>query len=155
MLYLGSILGLYFPWDFCLSPGMSALTSYPPRFIPPFIATLVAIAAVISVFYCFEKRYIWTTASAYAPKPYGLCNDCQTVFLSRAQKRIWHGVWAFVLLLYTPLVHTCLSLLHCPSMPPVQGGEPTPVSTHTQKSFNSDSIRRSVFCLSTAISVGF
>jgi hypothetical protein len=99
MLFLGSVLGLYFPWDFCLSPGMSALASFPPRFIPPFIATVVAVAAVISVFYCFEKR---------------------------AQKRIWHGVWAFILLLYAPLVHTCLSLLHCPSIPPAQGGEVKP-----------------------------
>ena len=56
MLYLGSALGLYFPWDFCLAPGTSALASFPPRFVPPVIATLVAIAAVVSVFYCFEKR---------------------------------------------------------------------------------------------------
>ena len=56
MLYLGSALGLYFPWDFCLAPGTSALESFPLRFVPPIIATLVAIAAIVSVFYCFEKR---------------------------------------------------------------------------------------------------
>ena len=57
MLYLGSALGLYFPWDFCLSPGTSALASFPARFVPPSVALLVTIAAVISVFYCFEKRF--------------------------------------------------------------------------------------------------
>ena len=48
----------------------------------------------------------------------------------RAQKRIWHGLWVFILLMYAPLVHTCLSLLHCPSIPPTQGGDAKPVS-HT------------------------
>ena len=56
MLYLGSGLGLYFPWDFCLSPEMTALESFPPRFVPASIATVVGVAAIISVFYCFEKR---------------------------------------------------------------------------------------------------
>ena len=56
MLYLGSALGLYFPWDVCLASGTTALASFPPRFVPPVIALLVTVAAVITVFYCFEKR---------------------------------------------------------------------------------------------------
>lgn len=62
MLYLGSALGLYFPWDICLSPGTTALASFPPRFVPPIIASLVTVAAVISVFYCFKKRFGFSTA---------------------------------------------------------------------------------------------
>ena len=49
----------------------------------------------------------------------GEVHDC---FISipipyRARKRIWHGIWALVLLMYAPLVHTCISLLHCPAVP--------------------------------------
>ena len=58
MLYLGSALGLYFPWDFCLFPGMSALVSFAPRLIPLSVATSVSIAALLAIFRCFKKSYM-------------------------------------------------------------------------------------------------
>ena len=51
MLYVSSTTGLYFPWDFCLYPGMTALVSFSPRFIPAIIATIVATVAVIGAYY--------------------------------------------------------------------------------------------------------
>ena len=56
-------------------------------------------------------------------------------FYSRAQKRIWHGLWAFILLMYAPLVYTCLSLFHCPTLPPTQGGDTELVSYTIQFMF--------------------
>ncbi len=38
-------------------------------------------------------------------------------FTHKARKRIWHGVWTLVLLLYAPLAYTCSALIHCPSIP--------------------------------------
>ncbi len=51
MLYASSATGLYFPWDFCLYPGMTALVSFSPRFIPAVIATVMGTVAVIGAYY--------------------------------------------------------------------------------------------------------
>ena len=75
-------MGLYFPWDFCLFPGtvystvvlylplslycynifhtfiyivgMSSLNSFALRFIPPMVATTVAVTSV-AVFYILKR----------------------------------------------------------------------------------------------------
>ena len=41
--------------------------------------------------------------------------------LYRAKIRMWYGVWAIFQLLYIPLVHTCITLLHCPALPNANG----------------------------------
>ena len=46
----------------------------------------------------------------------------------RAKIRMWHGVWALLELLYTPLVYTCVSLLHCPELPDNNAEEDVNVS---------------------------
>ena len=61
MLYLSSASGFYFPWDFCLYPGMTALVSFSPRFTPALIATIMATVAAIGAYY---KR----------------CADCEVIF---------------------------------------------------------------------------
>ena len=40
MFYLGSLLGLYFPYDFCLYPNATAVEVYAIKYIP-FIVALV------------------------------------------------------------------------------------------------------------------
>lgn len=35
----------------------------------------------------------------------------------RSPRDTWHGVWWLILLLYTPIVHTSVTILHCPSFP--------------------------------------
>ena len=35
----------------------------------------------------------------------------------RSPRDSWHGVWWLMVLLYTPAVHTSVSILHCPSFP--------------------------------------
>lgn len=55
MLYLGSGLGLYFPWDICLYPGMTAIVSYSPKFIPIVIATIMGVAAVLIT---YNNKYV-------------------------------------------------------------------------------------------------
>ncbi len=39
----------------------------------------------------------------------------------------WHGLWWLVLLLYTPVVHTSMSLLNCPMITD-EDGDTVPVS---------------------------
>ena len=46
----------------------------------------------------------------------------------RSPRDSWHGVWWLIMLLYTPAVHTSLSILHCPSFP-VQDFNTTSFST--------------------------
>ena len=43
----------------------------------------------------------------------------------RSPQNTSHGVWWLLLLLYTPVIHTSLSILHCPSLP-------APISNSTQ-----------------------
>lgn len=47
----------------------------------------------------------------------------------RSPRNTWHGVWWLILLLYTPAVHTSLTILHCPSFP-AQDFNSTQFSTH-------------------------
>ena len=40
--YLSSAVGLYFPYDFCLYPGMTAVVSYSLRYIPFLLTTIIS-----------------------------------------------------------------------------------------------------------------
>ena len=55
MLYLTSALELYFPYDFCLYPGMTALESFALKFIPPITAIITAGAVTVGI---YVKRYV-------------------------------------------------------------------------------------------------
>ena len=44
MFYLGSLFGLYFPYDFCLYPNATAVEAYAIKYIP-FIVALTACTA--------------------------------------------------------------------------------------------------------------
>ena len=41
--YISSAVSLYFPYDFCLYPGMTAVVSYSLRYIPFLLAVTVSI----------------------------------------------------------------------------------------------------------------
>lgn len=43
MLYVSSAVGLYFPNDFCLYPGMSSLVTFGLKFIPSALALIIAV----------------------------------------------------------------------------------------------------------------
>ncbi len=56
-------------------------------------------------------------------------SDCVYSIRSRdGREYVWHAVWSLILLLYVPLVHTCLSLLHCPYTPNIHDGDEEAVS---------------------------
>ena len=50
MLYTSSALSLYYPYDFCLSPDMDALTATGLKFIPPFVAIVISLSVIIGVY---------------------------------------------------------------------------------------------------------
>lgn len=50
MLYASSALGLYFPYDFCLFPGMSAIAAFGFKFIPATLATVVGTIAIVGAY---------------------------------------------------------------------------------------------------------
>ena len=53
MLYISSALSLYFPWDFCLYEGMTALASNFFAYIP-FIVAMIIITVVLKYRYCID-----------------------------------------------------------------------------------------------------
>ncbi|XP_065906983.1 uncharacterized protein [Dysidea avara] len=82
--YISSAASLYFPYDFCIYPGMTALVSYSLRYIP---------VLLFSTIYCI----IWLLSRRY-----------HNVSIS------WSGVWLLILLLFTGVVNTSVSILNCP-----------------------------------------
>ncbi len=50
MLYSSSLLSLYFPYDFCLSSGTDALTTFGLKFIPPSITFITCLAVTIGIY---------------------------------------------------------------------------------------------------------
>lgn len=50
MLYVSSALGLYFPYDFCLYPGMTSLTAFGLKFIPSALAVIIAVIVTIGAY---------------------------------------------------------------------------------------------------------
>ena len=111
MLYIGNLFGLYFPFDFCFVTGASTVLAFLPRFIP------IILLAIVSAITSYFKKWV-ASSTLYAGN----------LMFARAKIRMWHGVWALLELLYTPLVYTCVSLLHCPELPDNNAEEDVNVS---------------------------
>ncbi|XP_065906418.1 uncharacterized protein [Dysidea avara] len=85
--YISSAISLYFPYDFCLYSGMSAVVSYTIRYIP--LLLTVVISAIVYI-----------AATKYK--------------ISSKFRITWNGLWLLIMLLYTDAVNTSVSVLHCP-----------------------------------------
>ncbi|XP_065904297.1 uncharacterized protein [Dysidea avara] len=85
--YISSAISLYFPYDFCLYPGMTALVSYSIRYIPFVLGVTMS-----TFFYTIHRKF----------------NITMNVRLS------WSGLWLLIMLLYTDVVNTSVSVLNCP-----------------------------------------
>ena len=81
--YISSLLALYFPYDFCLHGTMSALLIYLLRYVPLFVTTPTVLAIICIV---YRKKIRFTE---------------------------WYGVWLLIILTYTQVVHTSMSILNC------------------------------------------
>ena len=114
MLYLGNLVGLYFPVDFCFLPDAPSVLLFLPRFIPPLLVI------IIPIFFIFSQRYLEK----------GLAVHTFCLFIFRGKRGMWHGVWSLVQLTYAPLCYTCIALLHCPVLPKNDGNENVMVCIH-------------------------
>ncbi|XP_065898161.1 uncharacterized protein [Dysidea avara] len=85
--YIGSTISLYFPYDFCLYSGTTALASYSLRYIP-FCLSLILSSGFFVYFYKIQRKHGVRTK----------------------------GIWTLILLLYSHVMYTSLSILHCPSI---------------------------------------
>jgi hypothetical protein len=85
--YLASAIGLYLPYDFCLYPMATTLEMRGLMFTPFILAVLICSAVVV---------FSW---------------------LKSRGKTVYSGVWIVVLLLFTPLMYTSLSVLDCHLVP--------------------------------------
>ena len=84
--YVSSALSLYFPYDFCLYKNMSAEVSYLLRYLPLFTVIPTGILAL---------RVKHKKLNTFLPT-------------------VWYGVWTLIILMYTQVVHTSMSILNCP-----------------------------------------
>ncbi|MDA8003240.1 MAG: hypothetical protein MPL62_18295, partial [Alphaproteobacteria bacterium] len=48
MFYLGSLLGLYFPYDFCLYPNATAVEVYAIKYIPFILASIICPSVIVA-----------------------------------------------------------------------------------------------------------
>ena len=84
--YVSSALSLYFPYDFCLYKNMSAEVSYLLRYLPLFTVIPTGILA-LRVKHKKLRKFLPT---------------------------VWYGVWTLIILMYTQVVYTSMSILNCP-----------------------------------------
>ena len=85
--YVGSGLSFYFVYDFCVYNEMGPFLSYLLRYLPLLVAVVVS-SAMLVLRRCLQKHAV-----------------------------PWHGLWWMVLLLYTHVLHTSVSILNCPALP--------------------------------------
>jgi hypothetical protein len=90
--FIGSLFGMYFPWDACLSPTTTALGAYAARYIPTLIA-LVVTPSSIAIMWFFRKKVTLT----------------------------YNGVWFVWMLILNDLLATSFSILNCPILPDESG----------------------------------
>ena len=50
MLYLGNLLGLFIPYDFCFLPNTNLVLSFVPRFIPAILVVIITF-----IFFYFKR----------------------------------------------------------------------------------------------------
>ena len=60
MFYLGSLFGLYFPYDFCLYPNATAVEVYAIKYIPFVVALTVCTAFGMLMRYTTDNAHIYT-----------------------------------------------------------------------------------------------
>lgn len=89
--YISSALSFYFVYDFCLYSNMKPLVSYFIRYLPLFLAIIV-----VCTWFALMNRF-------------------------RKKTLKWDGLWWIVLLMYTHVIHTSMSILNCPILPGKDG----------------------------------
>jgi hypothetical protein len=85
--YISSALSFYFIYDFCLYSDMSPLVSYFLRYLPLFLAI-----ATVTFWSALMSKFTKKTVA-------------------------WHGLWWIILLMYSHVLHTSMSILNCPILP--------------------------------------
>lgn len=105
--FLNSGLGFYFIYDFCLYNKMSPLVSYFLRFLPLFLVLIIRPALVaIRLDTLFTSCYINIRPCCIYRMLARKCGKCMKSLNN-------HGILWITVLLYTPMVHTSMSLLQC------------------------------------------
>ena len=118
MFYLGSLLGLYFPYDFCLYPNATAVEVYAIKCIP-FVVALV----VCTVFGALT-RLVLVNAMTLFPSHLALYfsefwmwhvwSGLVCRYLAREHLN-FSGVWLIATLLMNPSILISSAILHCPN----------------------------------------
>ena len=121
--FIGSAFSFYFAYDFCLYENMSSEIAYLLRFLPLFLAIMTCTPIVVT-------RYgvILTTFSLSLGRVALRLLYRSTQSKSKRRVLSNHGVWSVMLLMYTHVVYTSLTVLYCPTiidshgeMEPVRG----------------------------------
>ena len=98
--YISSALSFYFIYDFCLYSNMSPLVSYFLRYLPFFLAI-----ATVTFWSALMSKFTKKTVA-------------------------WHGLWWIILLMYSHVLHTSMSILNCPILPETDSSDAS-VSSQT------------------------
>ena len=70
--------------------------------------------------------YVWCGANIVH-----FTNDISCRYIYKKSLDLWHGLWWIVLLMYTHVVHTSMSILNCPILPG-RSGDYVPVSARKE-----------------------
>ncbi|XP_065897687.1 uncharacterized protein [Dysidea avara] len=101
MLYISSALSLYFPWDFCLYKGMSAIASSFFSYIPCSIAVIIIVLVLL-----YRPRGYTSARGIKFQRTY-------TQFRTRCS----HGIWTLILLMYLRVLYISFAAFDCVDLP--------------------------------------
>jgi hypothetical protein len=91
MVFLGSFLGLYYPYDFCLMPDAKSVDQYGMRFTPSIILMVLAPAILIPARLLCRRRFTWS------------------------------GLWILFQLVLNSLLYNIFSAFHCIKLEGIDG----------------------------------
>ena len=114
MFYLGSLLGLYFPYDFCLYPNATAVEVYAIKYIP-FIVALV----ICTIFGVLTRSVLFNLVTLLNIAHTLHCNEVWHALSCRcfARERLnFSGIWLIATLLINPAILTSFAILRCPGV---------------------------------------
>ena len=134
MLYISNALSLYFPWDFCLYEGMTAMASHFFAYLPLIVAIIIIIpvlkyrcwfiivclVVLLEYLICILIIFIISTCiitnHVCLCRPHGYTSPKGRKFqeiYSKFRLRCAHGIWTLVLLMYMKVLYNAWLITDC------------------------------------------
>lgn len=115
---MSSATSLYFVYDFCVHRSLNPLLSYFLRYLP--LLTALSVFPVIWLIRLLASCCMFDNPVLFQIDFILIIRKCARKKWKLLRK---HSFWWMIILLYSHVVHTSMSILNCPSVPDLSGHE--------------------------------